>query len=809
MNMTEPSWTPPRPSRVLAKKTNKRMAGSPPKQSIFSRKPEQGVGKGSPWKVDRPLTSHFVEPQKAPRVRRRRISTEASPGFYPLSSPVGTRRLSSPTRSPAFHTTRSPPVRPYPTALPAFDRRSRVIGKKVRFASALEQVFVLSIDDSDDEAEMDDVNKENYDRQPQVATSTTRPTSEFTVLSSLHGQARRQLREITRFDLQSAVKYGVKTLGAPCPKSGACRWKYTYGNVVYITDETSRKEITSYREPISIHQAPVTAEMVARHEQDARMLLEDPHLCVTHHIIVIDQSGSMRTSDVHGFRNRSQAAYGVLALEYLADQLHQRGVDDKILEAVTVLEMQSHCHVMIHREPLDWMLFNKILDRQRHANPCDHGDYNQALLTSHEFIFHELQGIDPEDSPVFSMIFLSDGRPSDSHPDDTAYRQDILTEMANQLKPHFELHTIGLGKSSADFSSLKDMAMTVESCGCKATFSYSQLSGAQLGEAFSSISTSMTATRTEALSGKRGEAAGVPRPKKDVQLRCKSTPQDERIFRVETRGVSRWRYDKYLDDGSDDFWPWDGLPFKNKGAIGFEVEEEPFGKGAERLAHVFHEIGPGNQRLGVAMVAKETISVGNADRRVDFHEAFCRVQHKSNELAQRFNGAVARTPVLRPVDPSVRLPLVQFLKCHVYEYTADDGVKCGLLVEDFLQGKFIKYNSNNGFVRNPKGSPIMQLACGEVYMEDFLQAFSHWVYFSSEQKILICDLQGELNMEGVCPKFMLTDPCICSKRTKGKNSKFGRSDMGTRGFRVFRKHHVCNGVCQGLGLPTFGSRRCS
>jgi hypothetical protein len=674
----------------------------------------------------------------------------------------------------------------------------------------LEQVFILpnyqaaSYDqDKDTEDNNNNNNKEN--QSPLMPPSSiTRPTAEFTVLSSRHGRARRQLREIARFDLQSAIKYGVKTRALNCRQTGALRWKYTYGNIVYITDETSRKEITSFREPIAIQQAPITTQMRARHFEDRKILREEPHLCVTHLIIVIDQSGSMKQSDVHGFRNRSQAAYGVLALEYLSEQLSQRRDDeDKILEAVTVLEMHSDAQIVFHREPLDWILFNKIVDRQRCAEPHDHGDYNKSLMKSKDLIFRELQDTDPEDSPVYAIIFLSDGRPSDSNPEHQTLRRIILSDMANHLKDNFQLHTIGLGKSSADFSALRDMKACVEACGCKATFSYSHLSGTQLGVAFSSISTSMTATRTEALSGNTG--AKESHPKKNIQLRSKSTPQDERIFRIETRNVSRWRYDIDLDEGDDDFWPWDGTPFKNKGAVGFEVETEPFGKGAERLAHMFYEIGPENKRLGKAMVAKETISIGQEDRKVEFHEAFCRVQHKSSVLAQGFNSVVARTHTLRPVDPSIRLPLIQFLKCHVYEYTAEDGVRCGLLVEELLGGKFIKYNSNNGYVRNPKGSPTMLLACGEVYMTDFLQAFSHWVYYASEQKILICDLQGELNMEGIRPKFMLTDPCICSKRKRGER-KFGRSDMGTRGFRVFRKHHVCNLVCKGLGLPAFGSR---
>ena len=428
--------------------------------------------------------------------------------------------------------------RAQPTTPVSFSHKRLRRTKTVRFADPLEQVLILPLYECilDEHAGLDD-DIEGDTSQPRTASSVTRPTSEFTLLSSVHGRARRELREISRLDLQSAVKYGVKTPGAPCRKTGEPRWVYTYGNLVYVTDKTSKKEITSYHQPIVIQEAPITPEMTAQHDEDMKILLEDPHLCVSHIFIVIDQSGSMRTSDVHGFRNRSQAAYGMLILDYISDQLLQReGGGDKVLEAVTVVEMRSDSPILCHREPLDWILFNKLLRRQQGSDPCYHGDYNNALLSCKSLIFQELREMDPEDAPIYAMIFLSDGRPSDCSPKHSTGRQIILMDIANELKSNFELHTIGIGKSSADFSSLKAMTTWVRDCGCKATFHYSQLSSAQLGGAFSSISSSMTATRTEALSG--NGATSVPRQKKDVKLRSKTISLNERIYRMETR----WNY---------------------------------------------------------------------------------------------------------------------------------------------------------------------------------------------------------------------------------------------------------------------------
>jgi hypothetical protein len=114
----------------------------------------------------------------------------------------------------------------------------------------------------------------------------------------------------------------------------------------------------------------------------------------------------------------------------------------------------------------------------------------------------------------------------------------------------------------------------------------------------------------------------------------------------------------------------------------------------------------------------------------------------------------------------------------VYEYEDHYGATCGLLVENFLHGKFTKYSSNNGYVLKDDGSATILLEAGEVKLTDFLQAFSHWVYVSSSNNLLVCDLQGILDSEGRRPVFRLTDPAICSKERR-----YGKTDIGLIGIR--------------------------
>lgn len=200
------------------------------------------------------------------------------------------------------------------------------------------------------------------------------------------------------------------------------------------------------------------------------------------------------------------------------------------------------------------------------------------------------------------------------------------------------------------------------------------------------------------------------------------------------------------------------------------------------------------------MVAKESVYVTNKETKEKFHKYFCRAQYKANELAKEFNKEVMKSPSLRPVSGEVsRPPKIEFLKCHVYEYYSG-GVRCGLLVEKYLNGKFVKFSNNNGGINNRVENHTIYLEVKEVQCVDFLHAFSHWVYHNSGQKLLVCDLQGIFDQESRFPKFTLTDPAICSK-----SRKYGKTDLGLTGLRNFCRKHICNGVCIGLGLPIIRS----
>ena len=74
----------------------------------------------------------------------------------------------------------------------------------------------------DAESDDDDIGT-GIDKEPDVPTS--RATAEMTLLSSAHGRARRELRSISKHDLQAAVKHGKKEPNYIDRRTGEQRWK--------------------------------------------------------------------------------------------------------------------------------------------------------------------------------------------------------------------------------------------------------------------------------------------------------------------------------------------------------------------------------------------------------------------------------------------------------------------------------------------------------------------------------------------------------------------------------------------------------
>ena len=644
-------------------------------------------------------------------------------------------------------------------------------------------------------------------------------TSSIEIISSLHGKQRRIERDINKKDLQAAIKYGV------VEKQRNNRYKITYNNIIYITDETMTKEVTSFSAiQLPLEHVPYDARQI---DEQKRRIKSELVSITSHTVLIIDQSTSMNNGDVMGHRSRSRSVYYQIANEMIAIPLKYEQLS--FTDVITIIEMRENAIVnnSIYMEPCTWQLHNKLVDLANDPlRGRGHGNYYPSLVEA----FKILKLTDNQNSALMLLI-LSDGRPSDaasyfayvgrSLAGTYASEQilNVVRQICSTFRERLTFGAFGFAFDSGDlFRFMKTMTETAKSAGSSAIFS-SGIDTESLRKALHLMSTSLVSTKSNLSSIVQGSQKSKIRTElmEDASKRSEGSEGSDIIFDTSdynfyTEDVFRYSYLKH--DDTDGFFE---VPLQHPHAKGFAVRKEYFGSGVERLVFDCTEVDSAGTPVGRPLVAKLSMYHENEDQ-FEFHKASGRTQIQAFRLARKFNEFLG--------TKSLQIPNICFLE--VSSYTIQNeilGYTFAFLVERRLdRNRYKKYNDNTGGVKDINKengvvshhqadlqtiveedeeheeltdtnlSPALQLEAARIIDDDIPQAFSHWSYQYTKGEMLICDLQGTLGKD-----FYLTDPAINSS----KRGRFGSTDLGKLGQKTFFDSHVCNSLCHVLRLrPT-------
>jgi Alpha-kinase family/von Willebrand factor type A domain len=542
-------------------------------------------------------------------------------------------------------------------------------------------------------------------------------TSLISILSCEHGRLRRIQRDISKRDLQKAVKHGRRTVQqfTDQRRKWCRRLKIEYEDIIFITDASGQKEITSFPSPLS----PVDVLLNDRvaHEKAIRVIGTKPELCASHTVLVVDNSGSMSTHDIPLHRDRQVAAYSMTALELVAEQLLSETSNNSDL--VSLVEFSGHARVVFSLEPVSWVLYNKLLSRRdaklfkqrENARSLDQftGDSNYLpALELAESLLAKLT----HDGCALSLLFLSDGMPTDARSRGLTPSGAIqemkrsISKIVNAYDDRLNIMMVGFGNQYQDFSALEAMVTAANEATGKDTakFVYCGKIANALGAAVTTLVSSSVATRTTL------QANRLSRGKTARNL------QSEEISGV----TNNWRYYRIVDHffyhpEADDWKSHSGLPVgalrpdlvreaeAHRGSVPplLALNQHHCGSGAERVAFRCNLADCESEkafRFG-SMAAKETKTVERIEENITFHKSFCKTQNLAAHLAEEFNRRIRTIPGFCPQST----PRIKFLECSVLllEDFEWPGNRRGVLVEKLLDTEnfpWRKWNDNAGAV---------------------------------------------------------------------------------------------------------------
>ncbi|CAM9377138.1 unnamed protein product [Ectocarpus sp. 12 AP-2014] len=497
-----------------------------------------------------------------------------------------------------------------------------------------------------------------------------------------------------------------------------------------------------------------------------------------HVVFVVDASRSMERRDVFDQGERKRRIDAVLdcCFEFIEDQLANQHSSSR--DRYSVISFNDVAKVQLRGKSMHGRnLYALRKDLEAKIRPTHGTAYGEGLWSAWDVA----SGGVNDAGEQFVLIFLSDGRPRDMNA--ACKREQApaywLRTMRERFRRRLTFHGVGVGPE--DFGLLEDLCVVAEG-----TFHHARL--ALSGGGRDRLSRApRTNGRPDTLSSTLSNISSA------VSSLCSSystrVPKPLALEDVEEAEWNHTNQDTYYCDKL--YLQGSALEVQERDLM-VRIRERPFAVGGMRHCFRMWNLGAGGRSRKVNnLVGKQSkfsVSVAQQVRGLK-QELLC--HRLARQQATLFNsrvtsfaaGQVAKTP---PYAALRSKPWgLQVAECDVYrlEDPCEPGGFRYLLVEPFLEGKYLKYNGNNGYILNKSGLDDEQRCWWTV-----AQAFSHFTHHQTGGEALVCDVQGVDNN--------ITDPCVHSR-----SRTYGAGDRGTQGMRDFLEGHRCNAICRHLALP--------